>query len=163
MVLLADVQERHQLAFYLLKLGSILLVGIFQMLERTTWVDIVAGIDAHLLAVEGSHIGRMGREMDIGHKGCQITVGLQTGRDMLHVLCLTRSLGGEAHQFATSVDDALGLGHTALRIVGIHRRHRLDTDGIGAANADASDTGLRTNSSYTHTSVVLIPRWLSRS
>ena len=133
------------------------------MLEGTSRIDIVAGIDTHLLAVEGGHIGRMGRKMHVSHQGRRITVGLQTGRDVLHVLRLTRTLGGEAHQFAACIDDALGLRHTTLRIVGIHRRHRLDADRVGTADADIADTRLRTNSSYTHTSTVLIPRWLSQS
>ena len=67
MVLLADVQKRHQLLLYLLQLGSILLVGIFQMLERTTRVYVVTRIDAHLLAILGSHVSDMCREVDVGH------------------------------------------------------------------------------------------------
>ena len=65
----ADIilDEGHQLALDLLQFGSILLVGIFQVLERAARIDIVARIDAHLLAIEGSDIGGMGREVNVGH------------------------------------------------------------------------------------------------
>ena len=159
MVRLADVQKRHELPLNLLQLGGIFLIGIFQVLKGTAWVDIVTGIDAHLLAVKGSDISRMSREMHISHKGRLIAIGLQTGRDVLHVLRLTGTLGGEAHQFAARIDDTFGLRHTTFGIVGIHRCHRLDADGVGTANADITDTRLRTNSSYTHILSVLIPRW----
>ena len=74
---LADIQEGHQLALDLLQFGSILLVGVFQMLERAAGIDIVARIDAHLLTVERSHIGRMRGEVHVGHQRCRITVSLQ--------------------------------------------------------------------------------------
>ena len=83
MMLLTDIQEGHELLLDLLQLGRILLIGILQMLERTPWIDIVAWVDTHLLAVKGCHVGRMGREMYIGHKRCRIAVGLQLGRDTI--------------------------------------------------------------------------------
>ena len=92
----------------------------------------------------------MSREVDIGHEGCRIAVGLQACRDILHVLGLTDALGGEAYEFATCIDDALGLGHTALGIIRIYRSHRLDTDGVGASDADIPDTGLCAKTSFVH-------------
>ena len=76
MMFLADIEERHELAFDLLQLSRILFISIFQMLERAPRVDIVARIDAHLLAITGSDISRMGREVDVGHEWCLIAVGL---------------------------------------------------------------------------------------
>ena len=112
------------------------------MLERTTRVYIVTWVDAHLLTIKGCHISSMGREVDIGHKGRLVTIGFQTGGDVLHVLCLTDTLGGEAHQLTTSIDDTFGLGYTTLGIVGIDGGHRLDTDGVLTANTDIPHTGL---------------------
>ena len=162
-VLLTDIEEGHELRLDLLEFGGIFLIGIFEVLERTSGVDIVARIDAYLLAVEGCDIGCMGREVDIGHEGCRIAVGLQACRDVLHVLGLTNALGGEAYEFATSIDDALGLGHTALCVICVYRSHRLDADGVGASDADIPDTGFTANSSCTHISTVIVRRWLFRS
>ena len=66
-VLLTDIDEGHELRLYLLQFGSVLLVGVLQMLERAARVDVVAGVDAHLLAVLGSDVGSMCGEMDVGH------------------------------------------------------------------------------------------------
>ena len=152
MMLLTDIQEGHELLLDLLQLGRILLIGILQMLERTPWIDIVAWVDTHLLAVKGCHIGRMGREMYIGHKRCRIAVGLQLGRDILHILGLTNALGSKAYKLATGIDDTLGLSHTALGIIRIYRSHRLDTDRIMSTNADIADTGFSGLSSLIHLS-----------
>ena len=155
-VLLAGVDEGHQLGLDLPQLGGILIVGVFQMLERAPWVDVVAGIDTHLLAVEGSHVGGMGGEVDVGHQRLVIAVGLQTSGDVLHVLRLTGALGGEAHQFAAGIDDALGLTDAALCIIGIHGGHRLDADGVVAADADRAYAGYTANSSFNHTFLFLV-------
>ena len=79
MVLLAYINKRYELACYLVQLGGILLVGIFQVLEGTPGVDVVAGVDTHLLTVLGSHVGHMGCEVHIGHQRRLIAVSLQTG------------------------------------------------------------------------------------
>ena len=75
---------------------------------------------------------------------------LQSGRDILHILCLTRALGGETHQFATSVDDALGLGHAAFCVVGIDGGHRLYADRVVASYPDVTNMGYSSFSSLVH-------------
>ena len=139
MVLLADVQERNEFCLDLLQLSCIFLVGIFQMLERTTRIDIVAWINAYFLTVERCYISGMGRKMDICHQGRLITVGFQLSRDILHILCLTNALSRETHEFTTCINDSLGLGHTTLSVIRIYRTHRLDADGIRATNANRTD------------------------
>ena len=133
MVLFADIQERNKLAFYLLQFGGIFLVGVFQMLEHTTRIHIIARIDAHLLTIKSGHIGRMGCEMHISHQWLWIAVGFQLGRDMLHILSFAGALGGKAHQFATGIDDAFGLCHRCLGVIGIGGSHRLYSYRIVAA------------------------------
>ena len=150
MVLLADIDEGHELRLDLLQFGGILLVGIFEVLESAPGINVITRIDAHLLTVEGCDIGSMGCEVDISHKGSRIAIGLQARRDILHVLGLACALCGEAYEFATCIDDALCLGHTALCIIGIYRSHRLDTDGVGASDADVADTGLCAKTSFVH-------------
>ena len=83
----------------------------------------------------------MGREVHVGYEWRRIAIGLQLGRDILHVLGLTDALGSKTYQFAAGIDDALGLSHTALGVIRIYRSHRLDADGIRAANANLADTG----------------------
>ena len=51
MVLAADVYEGHKARLYLLELLGILRVGILKLAESACGVDIVAGVDAHFLAV----------------------------------------------------------------------------------------------------------------
>ena len=77
MVLLTNIQEGDELLLYLLQLCGILLIGIFQMLERTTGIHVVAGIDTYLLTILGGHIGHMSRKVNVGHQGCLIAVSLQ--------------------------------------------------------------------------------------
>ena len=47
-------------------------------------------------------------------------------------------------------NNTLGLGHTALGIIGIYRSHRLNADGVLTANADTADTGFGRLSSAIH-------------
>ena len=67
-VLLADVNKGDQTLVQTLQLCGILLVGIFQVLEGAGGVDVVAGIDAHLLTVAGGHVSHVGVEMNVGHQ-----------------------------------------------------------------------------------------------
>ena len=118
------------------------------MLERAARVNVVAWVDAHLLAILCSHIGRVGGEVNIGHQWLHIAVSFQLGRDVFHVLGLTSTLCSETHQFTTSINDALGLCHRTLRVVGIGSSHRLYSDGIVAANGDIADMSNRGFSSH---------------
>ena len=93
------------------------------MLERASRIHVIAWIDAHLLTVLCSHIGSMGGEVNISYQRLGIAICLQTGRDILHVLSLTSTLCRKAHQFATCVDNPLGLCYATLCIIGIHRCH----------------------------------------
>ena len=111
------------------------------MLEGPPGIDIVARINAYLLAVLRSHIGDVCGEVYVGNQRLIIAVGLQTSRDMTHVLRLAGTLGCKPHQFTTGIDDTLGLGHTTLGIVGIHRRHRLDANGVVTTDGDVADMG----------------------
>ena len=136
-----DIQERNELGLNLLQLSLIFLVGILQMFEGSTRIDIVARIDTHLLAIKGGDISGMGRKMHIGHQRRRIAICLQTGRDVLHILSLARALGSETNEFTASIDNALGLCHTTLGIIGIHRTHRLNADRIIATDAYLTHTG----------------------
>ena len=132
-MLAADVEKRHQLSFYLLQFTGIFLIGIFQLFELPCRVNIVAGIDSHLLGIEGGHVGHMRIEMHVGHQGCGISPLPQQCIDVLQVLRLAHALCGEAHIFASCLDDAYGLLHAALGIVGRSGGHRLHPDGMFAA------------------------------
>ena len=137
-VLAADIEEGHEAVLKLLEFLGILLVRIFYLLEDTGRVDIVAGIDADLLSVQGGHVSDVGVEVNVGNERSLITVGTESGVDVLEVLCLATSLRGETNQLASSFDDALSLSHTCLRIVGIGGGHRLYAYGRIATNLNAA-------------------------
>ena len=122
-MLLADINERYEFSLYLLQFLLIFLVGILQMFERATRVDIVAGVDAYLFAILCGHISGVSREMDIGYEGCHVTVSFQSGRDILHVLCLASALRGETYQFSTRITNTLSLSNAGLCIVGVSGCH----------------------------------------
>ena len=83
----------------------------------------------------------MGRKVNIGNERRVVTISLQTGRDVLHILCLARALCGETNQFTTSINDALSLCHTGFGIVSISGCHRLDADRIVATDFDVAHMG----------------------
>ena len=147
MVSLTYINKRYEAVVDALQFGLILLVGVLQMLERASRVDIVARIDAHLFTILCSHVGHTGVEVDVGHKRLLVAVGLQSGRDVLHVLSLTHALGSQSDQFAASINDALGLRHASLRIVGVGGGHRLYADGVLSAYLDVAHAGNTANSS----------------
>ena len=147
---LTDIKERYELLLDFLEFCGILFIGIFQMLKGATWVNIVTWVDTHLLTVLCCHICRMGSEMDICHQRCRVAICLQSGRDILHVLGLANALGGETNEFTSSINDAFGLSHRALRIVGVGGSHRLDADGVVATNGNVAHMGYATNSSCSH-------------
>ena len=73
----AYVEERHETRLYLLQFGGILLVGVFQLLERPRRVNIVAGVYAHLLRVERGYVCHVGIEVHVCHERRVISLGAQ--------------------------------------------------------------------------------------
>ena len=120
---------------------GIFLVGIFLLDKLAGRIDIVARVDAHLLAVERSHISHIRIEVNIGNERCLIAIGTDTGVDVLHILCLSGTLGSKAHQLATSLDDFLSLFHASLGVIGIGGGHRLDADRVVATYVDGTHMG----------------------
>ena len=149
-MLLADIDKWNEAALYLKQFLTIFLISIFQMLEYTSGIHVVAGIDAHLLTVAGCHISYMSIEMYVGHQRRRIAIGFKSGRDMLHVLCLTCALCGESHQFTARIDDTLSLSYTPFRIVGIYCGHRLDADRCITADGEVANMYLISFSSLIH-------------
>ena len=79
MVLFADINKWYELILYLLQLSSIFLIGIFQMLEGTSRVNIVAWVYTYLLTVLCCYVSHMGRKVNVCHYWLEITIGFQTG------------------------------------------------------------------------------------
>ena len=140
MVVAADLEKGNEPLLNLAQLVGILGVGIFDVLEGACRVNVVAGVHAHLLGVEGGDVGHARVEVDVGHEGCLEPVGTQTCADVLEVLGLAGALCGEAHQLAPGADYALGLGHARLGVVGVGGGHRLHPYRIVTAHADGSHT-----------------------
>ena len=142
MMFLTDIEKRNQLALDLLKFCRVFLFRILKMFERAARINIIARINAYLLTIQSRHISRVSRKVYISDKWCQIALGLQLCRYILHVLCLTGSLRGKTHQFAACINNPLSLRNTSLGIISIHRTHRLDTNRIRASDAYLSDSRL---------------------
>ena len=106
-MLFADVDERHEPVIDFLKFGLVFLIGVFQMFESAGRIDIVAWIDAYFLGIACSYVGYIGIEMDISHERSGESFFAKSGTDVLHVLCLSRALCGEAYQFAPCFNDTL--------------------------------------------------------
>ena len=139
MMLLADVEERHEAVFYLLEFVGVLLIGIFLLDELAGRIHIVARVYAHLLTIESSHVGNVRIEVNIGYERSLIAVGTDAGIDVFHILCLAGTLSGETHQLATSLDNLLSLLNASLGIIGVGGGHRLDADRIIATQVEVSD------------------------
>ena len=137
-VLLADVQKRDKPRLNLLDFVGILLIGVFQLLERARRIHIVAWIDAHLLSIKSRHISHVRIEMHVGDKRRRISFGTQTRVDILQILSFTTALCGQSHQFAARLDDALCLLDASLGIIGVGGGHRLDADRVVATHLDGT-------------------------
>ena len=133
-VLAADGDKCGQTVVNLLQLGLVLLVGVVQMLELSCRVDIVSGVYPHLLGISRSHVGHVGVEVYVGHEGLPVAQPAKLGTDIAQVLSLTRALRGEPHQLASGIDDASGLCHRRLSVVGVGGSHRLYAYGIVASD-----------------------------
>ena len=144
-VLPAYLQERQQALLDATQLGGILLIGVVQMLKLACSVHVVAGIDAHLFAMERRHVGHIGIEMHISHQGHGATGPTYAFPDETHVLRLTGALSGQTDKLTSGPGDAQHLRHTAL---GVHRgggTHRLHPDRIVSADGHtAHQDGMRT-------------------
>ena len=114
----------------------VLLVCVFQRLELTGRINIVARIDAHLLDNRGSHIGHIGVEVNVSaERHVAIATCNQSGLDVAQVLSLARALRGEANKLSSSLDDAYGLLNAALRVERGTSRHALHSHAVLATNA----------------------------
>ena len=102
------------------------------------WVDVVAGVDAHLLGIERGDVGNMRIEVDVGHERRLVAVGAYAGIDILEVLGFARALCGKTHQLSACLDDALSLGYAGSGVIGVGGGHRLDADRVVASHVDGT-------------------------
>ena len=134
----AYVEERHETRLYLLQFGGILLVGVFQFLERPRRVNIVAGVYAHLLRIERGDVRHVGIEVHVCHERRVISLGAQPCVDVLQVFSLACALRREPHQLPSRLYYAFSLRHASLRVVGVRCCHRLHPYGVAASYRRAS-------------------------
>ena len=138
-VFAAYIEKRHKACINLLYLFGVFFVGIFQLLEGSSWVYIVAGIYAYLLCIQRGHIGYVGVEMHVGHKWRVVTFLSECRIDVAQVLGLALSLGGKSHQLAASLYNTLGLGCASLGVVGVGGGHRLHAHGVVSTHRHAAN------------------------
>ncbi len=145
-VIHADADGRAVLATYIkeaaealvqpFQLLPVLLVGIFQGLELTGRVDVVARIDAHFLHDGRSHVGHVRIEVDVGtERHVAIAAFDESGLDVAQVLRLACTLCGEANQLSARLDDAYGLLDAAFRVERGTSGHTLHSHGVFTADA----------------------------
>ena len=91
---LADIEEGNEAVLKFLQFVGILGIGIFYLLEHTSRIDIVAGIDTNLLGIQCSHICNVGVEVYVGNKRSVEAVSTQSGVDVLQILGLASALCG---------------------------------------------------------------------
>ncbi len=126
-VLTADTQEAAEAVVQTLQLLLVLLVGIFQMLELTGRINVVAWVDAHLLDNRSSHICHIGIEVYIGTQGrISVAASHQSSLYVAKVLSLARSLGSESNQVGSGIYDADALFYAAFRVHCAAGGHTLD-------------------------------------
>ena len=138
-VLLTDIEEGNEAVLDLLQFCNVFLVGILMLDELAGGVDVVAGVDADFLGIEGGDIGDMGVEMDIGHEGRLEAVATDTGIDILQILGLAGALCRQTDELATGADDLLSLTDAGLGVVGVRCRHTLYAHGEIAAHVEGTD------------------------
>ena len=111
----------------------ILFIGIFQFFKSTRRIYIIARIDPHFLCVLSCDIGNLRIKMYIGHQRNHISLATQSDIDIHQILRFLDTLRCKADILATCVNNTFRLFHTSLRVLRRRICHRLDTNGIGAA------------------------------
>ena len=135
----ANIQERHKARFQPLQLPGILLVGVFQMLERASRVNVVPRVDAHLLGIECRHLGHARIEMHIGHQRHSAPGSAHPRIDVAQVLRLAHPLRGQPDVFPARPGDAQRLGHARLGVQRGRVCHALQPNGILPSQRCATD------------------------
>ena len=130
MVLLANLEERNKALADLLNLGSILLVGIVQVLESTCCIHVIAGVDAYLLGKTGSHISHPRIEVYVSHQRHHAPFSTQGGIDMLQVFRFAHTLRCEAYIFTSCFYDTQCLFHAGFGIHCDRIGHALQADRV---------------------------------
>ena len=116
LVLAAEVEERHQPSLDFLQFLGIFLVRVVDFVEFPRRIDVISGVDAHLVGIACGHVGHVRVEMHVGHDGRVIASPHQLCLDVAQVFRLARALRGEAHEFASGLDDSNRLSHSVFRV-----------------------------------------------
>jgi hypothetical protein len=135
---LALVHQGAEALLDALQLGRVLGVRVLAHGEALA-VGEVAGVDPHLLHVVGRFHRRRRVEVDVRHQGDADAFLAQDAPDGAQVTGVFHRRGGDAHDLAAGLHQALGLGDGGVRVHRIRRGHGLDAEGIGAADADLAD------------------------
>ena len=121
------------------ELGVVVTVGVFAHREFL-FVGVVTGIDANFFDVFDGFHGGAREEMDVGDEGnVGETGGGELGADGAQAFGGGNVGCGDADDFATDLGQGDGLLDGGGDVLGVAGRHRLDTDRVAAANAEAAD------------------------
>lgn len=73
--------------------------------------------------------------MNVGHQGTVVSLLCEFFADVFQVSGFFRTLGCDAHNFATRIEELHGFFHRCLRIQRWRYSHRLNSNGIVSSNA----------------------------
>ena len=139
-MLAADVEEMTESLVKTLEFGLIFIGSIFELLEGTGWVDVVARIDTYLFNYGGSYVGYVGVEVNVGTQRYMAVAALgKPCLDVAEVLGFACALSGKAHELAASLNDANGLLDAACGIHGGTGSHRLNGYGGSSSYGELAD------------------------
>ena len=155
-MLAADVKQRNEVRAYFLNLAGIFLVGVCQLLECASRIDVVARIDANFLDHTCCLVGHAGIKVDVGHKRDSVAVVANGFLNLGESVHFARALCRQSDNFATGVGNAFHLFCRSLDIVGRCVGHRLNAHGVVAAKGDVA------NVDHAGTvALIVVHRWVS--
>ncbi len=135
----ADLKKGNYFGTDFIQFCRILFLGILQLGKGLLLVDIITGIDAHLLGDGRRHLGCTRIEMDVSRQRDCIALLPQLPVNLPQIVCFAHSLRGQANQIGTGSDDAFTLGHAGFRVERIGVGHRLYHNRVIATHHDVSD------------------------
>ena len=100
-----------------LKLLTVFLVGVGELLESAGSVNEVARIDTHLVGLLRSLKSRLRVEVNVGNKRHHAALGTQAAANLANVVGLAHTLRSEAHIVGSGIGNAAALSHACFDVV----------------------------------------------
>src|SRR4029077_1961215 len=116
---------------------AVFLVGVFPHRESLL-IRVIAGIDAYFLDPFRRLQSGFGLEMNVRDQRDLAMASPQPGGDLLKIRGILDRWRGDPNDLASNADEIERLGDRLLRVHRVASDHRLDANGIVAADTDSS-------------------------